>query len=441
MIRARFTPSLLIALALGSPHALAGYTFQEGELSGEVNLTAGGAYISTRNVNFGVGRVDLRSGENTGTRADWQEAYVKPEVKFNYALSPDFDLLGGGSVVAASTFGDGDAGGFTRSSDGRVSVEEAYAGFRAGEWRFTAGRQDYMIGSGFIVMDGNLDFLDDGAFWLAPRTAFRDSAVLAWGRDALSVQAFSLRTDDHLGDYRMTGVNLDYELPDVATLGAMAMKLDSEERSANTAMPREGMEVYNLRALNAKLPGLPNLTLNAEYAVQGGKGDGVEYDASAWYAKAEYAFSDLPLQPVLGYRYAYFSGDENLGDNKREDWDALSKGFIDWGTWLVGDVVGNYLLNNSNQTVHTWSLKTKLHPTLTLGAMHHQFSLDEKNLFGAPVNDRRFADESVIYLDWAATPRLFTSISYNWVQPKAAAKQLLADKDFSAVEMYFTYRY
>ena len=99
MIRARFTPPLLIALALGSTHALAGYTFQEDELSGEVNLTAGGAYISTRNVNFGVGRVDIRNGENTGTRADWQEAYVKPVVTFNYALNPDFDLLGGGSVV------------------------------------------------------------------------------------------------------------------------------------------------------------------------------------------------------------------------------------------------------------------------------------------------------------------------------------------------------
>lgn len=74
----------------------------------------------------------------------------------------------------------------------------------------------------------------------------------------------------------------------------MAMKLDSEDRAANAAMPREGMEVYNLRALNAKLPGLPNLTLNAEYAVQGGKGDGVEYDASAWYAKAEYAHRSAP---------------------------------------------------------------------------------------------------------------------------------------------------
>ena len=441
MNRAPWVPSLLAAAVLASQPAIAGYTFQEGDLSGEVNLTAGGAAISTRNINFGAGRTDTRSGQNTGTHADWQEVYLKPAVSFNYALNPDFDLLAKGSGVAASTFGDGDAGGFSRSSDGRVSVEEAYAGFRAGEWRFTAGRQDYMIGSGFIVMDGNLDFHNDGAFWLGPRTAFRDSAILAWSRDALSVQAFSLRTDDHLGDYRMNGVNLDFVVPDVATFGAMAMKLDSEEQSSNTATPREGMEVYNVRAMNAKLPGIQDLTLNAEYAIQGGKDNGLEYDAKAWYAKAEYGFSELPLQPVLGYRYAYFSGDENLGDNKRESWDALSKGFVDWGTWLIGDVVGNYLLNNSNQRVHTWSLKTQVHPTVTLGAMHHQFSLDEKNLFGAPVSDRRFADESVIYLDWTPTPQLYTSLSYNWVQPKAAAKQLLEDKDFSAVEMYFTYRY
>lgn len=441
MNRAPWVPSLLAAAILASQPAMAGYTFQEGDLSGEVNLTAGGAAVSTRNVNFGVGRIDTRNGENTGTDADWQEVYVKPAVSFSYALNPDFDLLAKGSVVAASTFGDGDAGGFSRSSDGRVSAEEAYAGFRAGEWRFTAGRQDYMIGNGFIVMDGNLDFHNDGAFWLGPRTAFRDSAVLAWSRDALSVQAFSLRTDDHLGDYRMNGVNLDFVVPEAATFGAMAMKLDSEEQSSNTVTPREGMEVYNVRAMNAKLPGIQDLTLNAEYAIQGGEDNAIEYDAKAWYAKAEYGFSALPLQPVLGYRYAYFSGDEDLGDNQRESWDSLSKGFVDWGTWIVGDVVGNYLLNNSNQRVHTWSLKALVHPTLTLGAMHHQFSLDEKNLFGAPVSDRRFADESVIYLDWTPTPRLFTSLSYNWVQPKAAAKQLLADKDFSAVEMYFTYRY
>ncbi|MCP6082947.1 alginate export family protein, partial [Klebsiella pneumoniae] len=77
---------------------------------------------------------------------------------------------------------------------------------------------------------------------------------------------------------------------------------------------RDGMHVYNLRALNGKLPGLDALTLNGEYAVQRGSGDGVDYDAKAWYAQADYAFETLPLTPVLGYRYAVFSGDDDVTD-------------------------------------------------------------------------------------------------------------------------------
>lgn len=432
---------LAVAIPLASQAVYAGYTFEEGDLSGELNLSAGGASISSRNVNFGVGRVDNRSGENTGTDADWQEFYLKPGVTFSYGMTPDFTLLGGASVVAANTFGDGDAGGFTRSSDGDVSTEELFAGFSSGDWKFTAGRQNYMIGTGFIVMDGNLDFHNDGAFWLGPRTAFRDSAILGWGHDALQAQAFTLAVDDDLGNFRMTGANLDYAIDGVATLGAMAMKVDSLSDSANAAVPREGMQVYNLRALGAKLPGVSDLTLNSEYAIETGSGDGTDYDASAWYGQADYAFTGVPLEPVLGYRYARFSGDSNLADNKQKSWDPLSKGFIDWSTWLIGDVVGNYLLNNTNERVQQVSLKTHVFPTVTVGSIYYQFSLDEKNLFGMPVSDRRFADETVIFVDWTPTPSWYTSLSYNWVKPKAAAKEVFDNKDFSALEMYFTYRY
>ncbi|MGC3722488.1 hypothetical protein, partial [Enterococcus faecalis] len=80
------------------------------------------------------------------------------------------------------------------------------------------------------------------------------------------------------------------------------------------------------------------LTLNAEHALERGSGEGVDYAASAWYAQADYAFNTLPLTPVLGYRYASFSGDDNLTDNRQKAWDPLSKGFVDWSTWLVGDV-------------------------------------------------------------------------------------------------------
>lgn len=433
---------LAVGLPLTAQAALAGYTFEDGNLKGEVNVTAGAAAISTRNVNFGAGRVDMRSRKNGGNKIDWQEFYVRPGVKLEYALQPDFSLLAGGSLVGATTFGDGDAGGFTRSSDGEVATEELYGGFRAGEWTFTAGRQNYMIGTGFIVMDGNLDQLKDGAYWLAPRSAFKDSAVLAWDHGALRTQAFTLRTDDDLGDFRMTGANLDYNLDDQVTLGAMAMKVNALGPRGATPLRRDGMQVYNLRALNARVPGLPALTLNAEYALQRGNGEGVEYDAKAWYGQADYAFDALPLTPVVSYRYASFSGDDNLADNRQKSWDPLSKGYVDWGTWLVGDIVGNYLLFNSNENVQQFSIKTHLNETLTLGAIHYQFWLDEKNYMGTAVSDRRFADESVVFLDWAPSKALLSSLSYNWVKPMAAAKQVFGnDRKFSALELSLTYRY
>ncbi|WP_019408240.1 hypothetical protein [Pseudomonas psychrophila] len=434
---------LAFGLPLTTHAALAGYTFEDGNLKGEVNFTAGGATLSTRNVNFGSGRVDARSGKRGGTKINWQEFYIKPGVKLEYSLQPDFSLLAGGSLVAATTFGDGDAGGLTRSSDGDVATEELYGGFRAGEWTLTAGRQNYMIGTGFIVMDGNLDQFNDGAFWLGPRTAFKDSAILAWDHGALKTQAFTLRTDDDLGDFRMTGANLDYTLDEQVTLGAMAMRVNALGPKGRTAPRfRDGMMVYNFRALNAKVPGVPALTLNAEYALEKGSGEGVDYDANAWYGQAEYAFNTLPLTPVIGYRYASFSGDDNLSDNRQKAWDPLSKGFVDWSTWLVGDIVGNYLLFNTNENVQQFSIKTHLSPTVTLGAIHYQFWLDEKNYMGAPVSDRRFADESVVFLDWTPTPSLYTSLSYNWVKPLAAAKQVFGDNQkFSALELYFTYRY
>ncbi|WP_339488662.1 hypothetical protein [Pseudomonas rhizophila] len=440
----RFTRALAaVYLPLSAQVALAGYAFEDGDLKGEVNLTAGGATITTRNVNFGSGRVDQRNGRNDGSRIGWQEFYVKPGIKFDYALTPDVKLLGGASAVAATTFGDGDAGGFTRSSDGQVVSEELFAGVQVGEWKLTAGRQNYMVGTGFIVMDGNLDQFNDGAYWLGPRTAFKDSAILAWEHGALKSQVFSLRTDDDLGDFRMSGVNLDYNLDDQVTLGAMALKVDAlGPRGSTLPRRRDGMQVYNLRALNTKVPGVAALTLNAEYAVERGSGEGVDYAANAWYAQADYAFGDVPLTPILGYRYASFSGDDNLSDNRQKAWDPLSKGFIDWGTWLVGDVVGNYLLFNSNENVQQFSLKTHLSQTLTLGAIHYQFWLDEKNYMGAAVSNRRFADESVVFLDWTPTPSFYTSLSYNWVKPLAAAKQVFGnDRNFDALELYFTYRY
>lgn len=437
-------PCVLLALGfpLLSQPALAGYKFESENLKGEVNLTFGAGSISTRGVNFGAGVADARNGEQKGTRINWQEAYLKPGITLDYSLNETVSLLAGASAVGAWTFGDGDAAGTTRNSDNRINTEETYVGVRAGDWKLTAGRQNYTIGSGFIVMDGNLDLFGDGAYWLGPRTAFKDSAILDWSHGPLKTQAFTLRTDDHYGDYRMTGANLDYDLDGQVTLGAMAMKVDTQASKSSNAARRDGMEVFNVRALRGHLPGLPNLTLNGEYVVQRGGDAKLKFDADAWYAQADYQFQDLPLTPTLGYRYAVFSGDDNLADNTQKAWDPLSKGFVDWSSWLVGDVVGNYLLFNSNERVQQFSIRSRLTDTLAIGTIHYQFWLDEKNFRGAAVDDRRFADETVVFLDWTPTPSFYGSVAYNWVNAKSAAKQAFGnDKQFSALELYITYRY
>jgi len=437
----RHSLGALTLSALVAQTGWAGESLRAGALDAQFSLTAGGANIDARHVNFGAGRVDQRSAENTGERAHWQEFYLKPGVNLAYPLTSELELLGAVSVLGATTLGDGDAGGYTRGSDGRVGLEEAYAGLHSGAWRFTAGRQNYQVGSGFIVMDGNLDKRDDGAFWLGPRSAFRDSGLLSYSQGPLGAQAFSLRTDDDLGDFRMTGMNLDYRLADTVTLGLMAFGVDSLTSAGQASVARDGMQVYNLRALNGRLPGLDNLTIDAELALERGHGDGVDYHARAWYAQAGYRFASLPLAPFLSYRYALFSGDSDLGDQHRKDWDPLSKGFSDWSTWLIGDVVGNYLLNNSNERVSQWTVKAQLSEHLTLGGIHYQFSLDQANYYGMPVSERRFADESVVFLDWIAAEGLSTSLSYNWVQPRSAVKEVFGDDNFNTLEMYFTYRY
>jgi len=431
----RLVPGAALLLACSAAHA--GYTVEKGDLKAELGVSLGSAALFTRNTNFGAGRFDVRSLEVTDEDANWQEYFVTPSAKLNYSLSPDFSLVGAASAVAAATRGDGDAAGLTNGSDDSIDVEELYAGFESQGWRFTAGHQKFMIGNGFIVMNGNLDIFDDGAFWLAPRAAFRNSGVLRYDTDAYSVQGFSLETDTHMGGYRMNGVNVDYYLGERSMLGAMAMGVQSDNNSA----ARDGMRVYSVRGLGLNLPSLPDLTLSGEYAIQTGSGDGVDYGANAWFAEAEYVFSAFESRPRIGYRHSYFSGDDNLGDNTQKTWDPLAKGYVDWGTWVVGEITGNYLLNNSNEVVDQVWVKADLSPTMGIGAIHYDFKLDEANLFGAPVAGKDFGNETTLFLDWYPSESILASIAYSRVSPGKAAEAVFGNKDFSTLELYFSYRY
>ena len=237
-----------------------------------------------------------------------------------------------------------------------------------------------MIGTGFIVMDGNLDTFGDGAYWLGPRTAFRDAALLAWDGGAAQVQAFSLATDDHLGDFRMNGVNLDYDVGGAVVLGATAMKVDALEGHTLHELP-----VTVCRSITCGSRPFTRLCplWNSMANTQSSEGMVTALTTTPTLGMPRRITRLICFfAPVLGYRYTHFSGDSDLTDNRQKAWDPLSKGFIDWGTWLLGDVVGNYLLFNTNQNVHQFSIKNHLTENLTFGVIHYHSRLTKRAIKG-----------------------------------------------------------
>ena len=172
--------ALAVTLALAGARAGAMELLERDGLTLSLEIEAGVGGLLTKNTNFGLGRIDLRSGEVSGD-AQWGEGYVEPGLSLDYG-SDAGAFYGGVSGVGSLTVGDGDAGGFTDGGDKKISLESLYGGWRSGALLaeslgedaldLSAGRQDFHVGDGFLIWDGNFDTEGDGAYWLGPRTAF-----------------------------------------------------------------------------------------------------------------------------------------------------------------------------------------------------------------------------------------------------------------------------
>jgi hypothetical protein len=434
--------TLLATVLGGSAHAI---ELIEGDgFRLDLGIEAGAGYFLSENTNFGIGRVDARSGENTGD-AQWGEGYVEPSLSFEMQTDAAGGLYGATSAIGALTVGDGDAGGFTRD-DSDLDLELLYAGWRSGTLLadslgedaldLSAGRQEFHVGDGFLIWDGDFDSAGDAVYWLGPRTAFDFAGVARLGTGALGAQAFYLRGDRDQGHTEPVGVNLDYDAG-FGTLGAMYLQVVHTDPEFDAETPRDGMQLATVRLNDGRMPGFEDIGLNAQYVREFGDGDAVEFDADAFYVEPSYTFSWLPWSPVLAYRFAYFSGDAEPGDDTREDFDPLfydySRG---WGTWTQGEVVGEYLLFNSNQVNHMVHLSVAPNDAVGLGAIYYHFDLAERDYFGTPVSDKSFADEVDAYVDWTVSENLFVGAVYGVALPQAAAEELFGDDPFHVFQVY-----
>lgn len=186
-------------------------------------------------------------------------------------------------------------------------------------------------------------------------------------------------------------------------------------------LPSAGMQVINLRALDLRLPQLPGLSLSSEYVVETGEGEGVRYDASAWYGEAGYRFDEGTWTPEITYRYAFSGGDFGEGAIRR-DYEPFFYGYNGFGRWNQGEIAGAHLLFNSNQVNHLLHLTATPSERLDIGALYWRFCLGKNNYFGTSVPEERFADEVDLYGVWTLSLQASVTLAYSVAVPGAAAR-------------------
>lgn len=395
-------------------------SFKIGDVLIEPSVTVGAAYLYNKNQDFG-GRTS-GIGLPVDRSSSRFEGFMLPGLKITGPQTSYGSFFGGVSAVGAMTRGDTDALGISRDNPESVSLETAFVGWKSADLfpslgkdaiTLSGGKQTFMIDSGFLIGDGHADQGRDAAVWIGPRTSFSNTLIAQLDTGKVHADLFDLTAtaDTDYFDYherlRLRGANLEWR-DTQGTLGATYYHtLDADNPS------RDGLNVYDVRAKGTPFSALPQVSLAGEYSWQEG-GDN-DKSAHGWYAQANYAFTDVSWTPTLTYRRTQYS----------ETYDPMTYGYGgEYGTWYQGEIVGEYMLFNSNVNIDMLRLALTPRQDLNFGVMAFKFQLDKKP---DGVTSRDFAKEIDVYANWTITPALTLTAVYGVAKPGDGAKQIYGD--------------
>lgn len=382
-----------------------------------------------------------KAAQNLGeSGSDWVELGVQPGLEGEVGLGTEHGrLYGRASAIFTLTAGGLDAAGSNVDprTPREITLGQAYLGWRSGDaipWLgqdaidVSFGSREYEVGSGFLFWDGASDGGPRGGFWLGMRRAFAMAGIARLESRGLMGELVLLRPDDvpNTSTY-LYGTNWEYALGENGRKGKVGAGVWNVA-SSNVAR-REGLWIYDVRADLSPLAGgplLPGLRVAGELAAEYNP-DRVR--AGAWYAEAGYAFDELPATPYASYRFAFFSGPARSSSERR--FDPLFYGSSDWGTWYVGEILGNFVVTNSNFEFHTLRLRFEPRDDLVVNLLGHYAELDRLpseiasrvDTRAANVGSRPVAEEVDLVVEWAATDWLLLSGVVGAAFPERAAKE------------------
>ena len=375
------TRSLSKAVGLGIALLIADSSAQAYELYADNDTKVTGNFLAV------YGMFNSRKNyDGTTGGSSWREGFIKYGLSVEQTLGGLGSVYGTANLVSSGTWGDGDAAGITDGTERTTKFDEAFAGWRSGELfpvlgkdgvDVSFGRQIITLGDGFIINDDGLnlgkgvadgEFNRGGAYYLAARHAFDETAVLRLGgKDGVHGSLMWIKSDNRAqANTEMAASTLEYTAAP-GTLGLTYIHgINVDERYASDFQKqREGMNIYSLRG--AGNAGIEHAHFSFEYAWQD-KDAGPE---KAWYTEAGYTFADLPWAPDLTYRYSRYS----------KDWDSMFNGVSrGYGTWFQGEVAGNYAGPlNSNTAIQHVALKVKPLEPVTVGVLFFDYKTLHKN--------------------------------------------------------------
>lgn len=336
-------------------------------------------------------------GNTKSGKAIWQEGYINYGFSGSQALGST-SLYGALNLVSSGTWGDGDAAGFTKGNESKTTLEEAYLGWRSGDLipvlgedglDISAGRQNLMIGDGFLINGDALNHSDrGGAYWLAARKVFDNTAIIrVGGSEGIRGDLFWLSSDNEFqSEMELAGINAEYVMSE-GTIGATYIK--GLDVANGGDIERDGQQTISLRYQGDA--GVENLFLSTEFVSQE-SGD-TKTSTNAWYVEAGWTFADVLWTPSVNYRYSSFE----------EGFDPIFFGFSrGYGTWFQGEVASNYAGPfNSGTDVHNITLMAAPSEMMSVGISFFDFS----GTSGGTLDGQ----EIDIYAEWVVTPNLILS--------------------------------
>ena len=365
---------------------------------------------------------DVRPDPSGDLSDNWVESFVKPTLSGQLAFGKG-ELFGKISAVGERTYAAPPP--LVGQEASSFMIEDLHVGWRSGTalsvgedaLELTLGRAQYRIGHGLLLWDGGGEGGSRGAFWSNARKAWGFAGVARFRLKQNTVEGFYLdrnEVPESETGTRVWGGNYERTVGTATTLGASYMHFMTD------SLPqRDGMNVVNLRAYSAPLRRLPDLSFEAEYAIED---NGDLRSSTAWNFLAAYQLSGVSWKPKISYRYAFFQGDDP-GTGADESFDMLVPGFYDWGTWWQGEIGGEYFLSNSNLISHQLRLHVTPNDAIGAGLFLYDFRVDQPASFAPGVTSNKLALEIDAYCDWKVNSNFTLSFIAAFADPKEAAEQ------------------